>query len=253
MMGRLAVIGLDGASWPYIVRRLDRLPTFQRLLAEERSGPLLCDVEPIHSGPCWATLLAGDDLGLTDFARGRDAQRIRASAHWLWAGLEQEAVVVGVPVTLPPITLNADDRGWLQTSLSVTLQEMEQSTYRRAAQTASALRMPGVTLVVSVWPALDRAGHFFGMEAPETLQVYEAVDGQLARLLPMLAGWQWVILSDHGIHSRADVQYPGQETLADGRKGWHAPEGIFLTNIPGRRCPRRASEVYSWLMDVLMM
>lgn len=246
-MDRLVIIGIDACDWRYVMQHLEALPTLRRLIVDEGyGGRLESDVYPLHSGPCWSQLFAGTTFGLTDFARDDARARIVADSRWLWRGMEGMSFVAGVPAALPPIDVNADERGWIETTLSITEEEMQRSTWMRSAQMAGPLRRADVGLIVSVWPALDRAGHIFGMDAPETLRQYQLVDQQLDNLWVRLAGCWWVLLSDHGMTSDESYYNPAWFTkLMDGRKGRHTPDGIIATNMAGR--PTKLSQVYEWL------
>lgn len=239
---KLVIIGLDGADWQYIQEHRPHLPTLTYLL-DNFGGELESNGESLHSAACWSQAFAGTTFGLTDFPKDAGkAAEVRSSDRWLWHGMEDISVVIGVPAVLPPISVNHQDgAGWLQTVLSITVDEMLQATYRRAVEMSQAWRS-NVGLYVTVWPATDRAGHIFGMDAEETLSVYQAVDGQLNGLWRRLCQNHWIILSDHGMSDTPTDWEP-----KDTRKGWHRRGGIIASSLSS--APEKLSEVYSWILQ----
>jgi predicted AlkP superfamily phosphohydrolase/phosphomutase len=119
---RVAVIGLDCAD-PRLVfdRWLDELPNLRRLVAAGTWGPLP-SVDPPITVPAWSCMLTGRDpgeLGIYGFrnradhsydslfvadARAVDVERVWD--HFGRAG--KRVIVVGVPQTSPPPTVNGD-------------------------------------------------------------------------------------------------------------------------------------------------
>ena len=244
---KLVIIGLDGCDWEYLNQYRTQLPMFNQLL--NHGSRLESDIRPIHSAPCWSQLFAGTTFGLTDFPKGRDAEPYWERPEWIWKGVDG-AVVIGVPATLPPIWYGLEEspnQGWVATSLSLTATEMQKSTWHRSAQLAAHVRSADAHLVVIVFPALDRAGHIFGMDDKRTFAQYAEVDVQLAVHWRHMREQAWVILSDHGMTST--LTGPDWGHRAEGgesrRRGWHSPNGVLFTNL--LHPPERLSEVYQWL------
>jgi len=239
---RLTIVGIDGADYSYITSQPAELPTLCKMIGQH-GGRLECDVDPPHSAACWSQAFAGTTFDLTDFPTDpRKRNEVEHSDRWLWSGMEDNSIVIGVPAMLPPISVNHEDgAGWVDTVLSVTLQQMLQSTYRRSMELAISYR-PNAGLVISVWPATDRAGHIFGMDSPSTLEVYKAVDGQLASNMPSMEKGYWIVLSDHGMSNSLTEWEP-----KDTRKGWHSIDGIIASNMP--KPPHKLSEVYNWILE----
>ena len=117
---KVAVIGLDCAD-PRLVfdEWLDDLPNLRRLITRGMSGPLRT-IDPPISVPAWTCMVTGRDpgeLGIYGF-RNRidhsyhglataDATWVRSPTLWDLVGREQRSsIVIGVPQTYPPPTLN---------------------------------------------------------------------------------------------------------------------------------------------------
>jgi len=239
---RLTIIGLDGADYNYIEDHSDDLPTLYELLVLH-GGRLECDIDPPHSAACWSQIFAGTTFGLTDFPTDpKKRAEMANSDKWLWSDLEDISIVVGVPAMLPPISVNHEDgAGWIDTVLSITAEQMLHSTYRRSIELAMSFKSD-IGLFITVWPATDRAGHIYGMDAAETLGVYKAVDGQLSANMASMEKGYWIILSDHGMSSSRTEWEP-----KDTRKGWHSIDGIIASNLPN--IPHKLSEVYDWILE----
>ena len=109
------------------------------------------------------------------------------------------------------------------------------------------MRSADVTFIAIVFPALDRAGHIFGMNDKRTFAQYAVIDGQLATHWRWMRDNPWVVISDHGMTSSENGSDWGH--AVDGgernRLGWHSPDAVLFTNIPDR--PEKLSEVYQWL------
>lgn len=113
-MTKLAIIGLDGATWdlinPWIAAGI--LPTFKRLVYRGSTANL-CSTIPPHSGPAWTSCITGVNPGkhnIFSFSKriGRRRQQVTsrdraASPIWRFVGAASLAsIVVNVPLTYPP-------------------------------------------------------------------------------------------------------------------------------------------------------
>lgn len=122
MSGRVAVIGLDCAE-PRLVfdRWREELPNLSRLMSAGTWGPL-ASVDPPITVPAWSCMMTGRDpgeLGIYGF-RNRSAYDYRSMSvadssavgiDRVWDHLSRagkHVIVVGVPQTSPPVTVNGE-------------------------------------------------------------------------------------------------------------------------------------------------
>jgi len=118
--GRVAVIGLDGATWEILQPWIERgdLPTLARLQQEGAWGELQSAV-PYLSPPAWTTAITGVNPGkhaVFDFQRRVPGQRVIVNetaksrrAQPIWKMLEQfdrRALLLNIPMTDPPDPLD---------------------------------------------------------------------------------------------------------------------------------------------------
>ena len=117
---RLAVIGLDGATFDLILPWVEEghLPVFARLLSDSAFGRLRSTIHPL-SPQAWSTFMTGQNAGkhgLYDFLVKRPGTYQFALTHGgsrqaasLWKILSEQGrrvVVANVPFTYPPEELN---------------------------------------------------------------------------------------------------------------------------------------------------
>ncbi len=113
---KVAIIGLDGATWKVIQPLVDRgeLPTFKTLMENGKWGNLRSTIPPV-TAPAWSTMITGRNPGchgLFDFTRHRaDEYKISYTYGGLrkfpgiWEYLNQldyRTGFVNVPMTFPP-------------------------------------------------------------------------------------------------------------------------------------------------------
>lgn len=117
-MGKLLIIGVDGADWDYVSRRMASggLPHMAAMARDGAFGPLESTCPPL-SCPAWPTMTTGvspGNLGLFDLTvpmgygkRIVAGSDVGAPRMWDYVGAcGGRAVVLNVPVTFPPRELN---------------------------------------------------------------------------------------------------------------------------------------------------
>ena len=117
-MGKLLIVGIDGADWEYVSQRLSagHMPNLAALAREGVFGPLESTRPPL-SCPAWPTMTTGlnpGNLGLFDLTvpqgygkRIVSARDVRAPRLWDYVGAcGGRCVVFNVPVTYPPRRVN---------------------------------------------------------------------------------------------------------------------------------------------------
>lgn len=247
----MIVIGLDGATWSVIRPSLRELPAFGSLLGRYKSAVLECDVRPVHSGPSWATIFSGltpKEHGISNFVMGEQARdALLRKRMFIWDRVPR-AIVIGVPVSLPPINVNYSLRDWERHVLCVEEGEMFESTAKLASDVSSAIEYGGADLVAAVFSETDRAQHFFWHEPAKLLEHYKSVDRALSKLMRHLDSDDFLILSDHGFTSADETRKNGWDNVRGNQTGGHHPEGIAISNLEP---PRRVSDVYRFLSSAL--
>lgn len=106
---RVAVIGLDGADWRVIdpLMAAGVLPNLARLVSLGRSADLV-SFDPSYSPVVWTTIFSGRlpaDHGITDWSTSHAANRRRAVLWEMLAAAGDASVVVNVPGTWPPTSI----------------------------------------------------------------------------------------------------------------------------------------------------
>ena len=235
----MIVIGLDGATWSVIRPNLARLPAFSRIMSRYRHCTLECDVRPVHSGPSWATIFSGmtpAEHGICHFVMGEEARKALLGRRiFVWDSVPR-AIVMGVPISLPPINLNYQMRDWERRVLSTTSEEMLESTRKTADDLIGAIDFGEADLVVAVFSETDRAQHLFWHEPEALLLHYSSIDRALARLESRLGERDFLILSDHGFTDAEETRRMGYDTVRENQTGGHHPDGIAISNLepPGK-------------------
>ncbi|MBD3210149.1 hypothetical protein GF318_02095, partial [Candidatus Micrarchaeota archaeon] len=229
----MIVLGVDGATWDIIKPNLDRLPTFKKLLGSYKHSTLVCDVRPVHSGPSWATIFSGlkpEEHGLSYFAMGEDEkQKLMEKKIFIWDRVDR-AIAMAIPVSLPPINVNYELRGWEKHVLSTTEEEMYESTKKLANDTIGAIEYGDADLVAVVFSETDRVGHMFWHQKDIVLKHYQSIDAALGRLLPHIEEKEFLILSDHGFTDAEETRKNNWDTVRDNQTGGHHPNGIAISN-----------------------
>jgi predicted AlkP superfamily phosphohydrolase/phosphomutase len=247
----LIVIGLDGATWRMIKPNLDSLPAFKALLGAHKHSTLVCDVRPVHSAPSWATIFSGlkpSEHGITYFVMDAKArEELLAKKIFVWDRVRR-AIVMGVPVALPPLNKNYQLRDWEKHVLSVKSEEMLESTRKLCSDVAGAIEYGEADLVAAVFSEPDRAQHMFWHEPASVLRHYRSVDGALAKLMPLLEGKDFLIVSDHGFTDAQETKKNNWDTVRENQSGGHHPEGIAISNLEP---PRKVSEVCGFIESSL--
>jgi predicted AlkP superfamily pyrophosphatase or phosphodiesterase len=177
----------------------------------------------------------------------KDRDTLLAKKMFIWDRVGR-AIVMGVPIALPPINVNCELRGWESVVLSTTSEEMFGSTKKLLAETVNAIRFGDANLVVTVFSEPDRAQHIFWHEPEKVLGHYESIDNALSQLLPYLEGKDFLILSDHGFTDAETTRKNGWDTVRDNQTGGHHPDGIAISN---REPPKKVSEVFTFMQESL--
>ncbi len=226
---------------------LERLPSFKALLGRHLHSTLVCDVRPVHSAPSWTTIFSGlmpEKHGITYFVMDAKArEELLARKIFVWDRVKR-AIVMGVPVALPPLNRNYQLRDWEKHVLSVKSGEMLESTRKLCSDVAGAIEFGEADLVAAVFSEPDRAQHMFWNEPETVLRHYKSVDDALSRLLPLLEGRDFLILSDHGFTDAEETRKNNWDTVRDSQSGGHHPEGIAISNLEP---PAKVSQVCSFI------
>jgi hypothetical protein len=244
------VIGLDGATWDVIKPNLESLPSFKKLLGTYEHSVLECDVRPVHSAPSWATIFSGESPekhGIRHFVMDAgERERLIRHGMFVWNSVAR-AIVMAVPVSLPPMNVNYELRDWQKAVLPVTEDEMFASTEKLLRDTIGAIEYGEADLVAVVFAEPDRAQHMFWHEPQKVLAHYRSIDSALGRLIPHLKG-DFLILSDHGFTDAQETKKNGWDTVRENQTGGHHPAGMALSN---RTPPRKVSEVCRFIRSCL--
>lgn len=247
----MIVIGLDGATWDVIRPNLASLPAISSMLERYRHSTLECDVRPVHSSASWTTIFSGlrpEEHGITEFVMGEKARgELLARRMFVWDRVKR-AIVMGVPISLPPVNVNYELRGWEAAVLSTTKEEMFESTKRMLADARGAIEHGAADLVVSVFSETDRAQHVFWHDKAGLLEHYRSVDRALGELAPLLEGRDFLILSDHGFTDAEETRKNNWDTVRPGQTGGHHPSGIAISN---RRPPEKVGGVCGFMESCL--
>jgi len=243
----MIVIGLDGATWDIIKPNLDKLPAFRKLLEKYEHTTLECDVRPVHSAASWTTIFSGllpEQHGLTYFAMGEEKRKeVLDKKIFIWDKVNR-AIVMGVPISLPPVNVNCDLRNWEKHVLSTTEEEMYDSTEKLLVETVNAIEYGDADLVAIVFSEPDRAQHIFWHQPDIVLKHYQSLDRMLEKLMPYFEKNDFLILSDHGFTDAEETKKNKWDTVRDNQTGGHHPNGIAISN---KKPPEKVSEVCSFL------
>jgi predicted AlkP superfamily phosphohydrolase/phosphomutase len=240
------VIGFDGASPEFLLKHQDDLPTFKLLIDCYGLGILKSPYNPIRSATAWTTIFTGispKKHGVVDFISNQKLFRRKdVPATFVWELLEDKGLKVAalnIVALLPPINYNCDMMEWVPQNLSITEEEMSNSS-KTLTEKSIELLDSGLDFFAVVYPSIDRASHlFWGTE--KVLTRYKAADNALASLLEHIKG-DFMIVSDHGFQSMEQAVIQGCEDQLDrSRTGGHHPEGIVICNFAGR--PKELIEV----------
>jgi predicted AlkP superfamily phosphohydrolase/phosphomutase len=241
----MIVIGLDGATWDVIKPNLGQLPAFKRLLDKYEHSTLECDVRPVHSAPSWSTIFSGltpDKSGIRDFVMEK-REELLAKKIFVWDKVKR-AIVMGIPVSLPPINVNYTIRDWEPVILSVNEEEMFSSTRKLLNDTIGAIEYGEADMVAVVFSETDRVGHMFWHQPEVVLKHYKNIDGALQRMEPYLEKRDFLILSDHGFTDAKETRENGWDNVRGSQTGGHHPDGIAISN---REPPLKVSQVCSFI------
>lgn len=115
---KVIIIGLDGASWNYIIPILNKLPTIRKLLDNGCYGDLESTIPPITI-PAWVSMFTGKNpgkIGVVGFTErvGKSEFNLVTSEIYrkhksLWDLLSSENIktlVLNLPFTYPPYSIN---------------------------------------------------------------------------------------------------------------------------------------------------
>jgi predicted AlkP superfamily phosphohydrolase/phosphomutase len=247
----MIVIGLDGATWRIIKPNLDSLPAFARLLEKYQHSVLECDVRPVHSAPSWATIFSGllpEEHGIRHFVVKEEERRALAERKiFVWDRVKR-AIVMGIPISLPPINRNYELRAWESIVLSVKEEEMLEGTRKLLNDTISAIQYGEADLLAVVFSEPDRAQHIFWHEPESVLRHYQSIDRALEKLMPHLEGRDFLILSDHGFTEAEETRRNNWDTVRENQTGGHHPQGMAISN---RAPPVKVSEVCRFIESAL--
>lgn len=245
----LVVIGLDGATWPYIKEHLDELPTFKYLVDTYPSGELECNVRPLGSATAWTTIFTG--MWPEHHRVLMDVHRLPKHLPWLWQ-FASRPIVLCLPVTKRPrpFCLNAKIKDAGNLAWPGTLPEIAKSTATMAELVIEHVQKEP-DLLIAVFTALDKVAHCWIDNQYEMLLHYRLIDQALATLLPHIEREQFVILSDHGMCPIVEMEEAGwsaRDPRQTDRSGGHSPHGLIISNAG--TC-RFVTQVYKMLKRLL--
>lgn len=243
----MIVLGIDGATWDVIRPNLDSLPAFKKLIERYRSSTLTCDVRPVHSSASWTTIFTGlrpEEHGITEFVMDPEKRKgLLGKDMFIWNNVKR-AIVMCVPISLPPMNINYELRNWEAVVLSTTEEEMYMSTRKLLNETVSAIEYGDADLVAVVFSETDRAGHMFWNQKDILLKHYQSVDSALMKLMPYLEKDDFLILSDHGFTDADETRENGWDVVRENQAGGHHPDGIAISN---RQPPEKTSGICSFI------
>lgn len=240
-MRELLIIGIDGADWEYVRRRLTEgdLPALARIAHEGGFGPLNSTVPPLSS-PAWPTMTTGmapGSLGIFDLTvpdgygkrvvSGADVQLPRL---WDYVGSSGgRSVVMNVPVTYPPAPiegvmvsglLSPEDGAWAHPpGLAGDLRERfgyspEHAPDRRGKLKAvrrrrrvflHLLEREDWNVAMVVFSATDWAQHDHWEDRAFIDRLFTEVDRAVAQIVRRAGAENVAVLSDHGFTGAGKV------------------------------------------------
>lgn len=239
---KVAVIGLDAATWRIINPHDDILPTFKALCAKFLSTTLISDICRTHSAPVWTTMFSGIraiEHRILDWTilGGPDSRlwtRNDIPVRFFWEYYPPKtAFAIAIPCVFPVLYYGYEnpplDMGLPSDRVPVPIGSVKDENDRVTGFVTEALKNPATRFVAAVYRTPDVACHL--MDNKGRLEVYKHIDQTLDRLLPMLQGWKWLIVSDHGCQNLPGADF---EVKLPPRKffGNHHRDGILITNTP---------------------
>ena len=239
----MIIIGLDGATWKVILPNIDILPTFRRLLKENKFDTIkirkhtqLPQKTWLHSAPLWTSIFSGVEperhRHLNFFADdGYLLKRKDIPVRFAWdviADYGFECVALNIPFVYPPYSYGTNFKA---STLGIALNEdewiREMNELTKACYNIIDKKSPD--LFVVVFTVLDHVQHLYWGET-KVLKWYQKIDEVLDSLL---YEENWIILSDHGFCAWDDT--PIRTTYPRGykgtlKKGDHDIDAILITN-----------------------
>jgi hypothetical protein len=239
---RLAIIGLDCATWRLITPYDDRLPTFRALANKHFSSTLISDVCRTHSAPVWTTFFSGIravehrilDWTIDGSYDSRLWTRNDIPVRFFWEYYQEKtSYALAIPCVFPVLYYGIPHPGkymGLPETSDLKAEDVKRENNTLTRQVLECFKNPDVQFVAAVYRSLDTACHLMNTEA--RLEIYEHVDKTLREwIMPALEGWNWIILSDHGCENLDrtdnDVKLPPDKFY-----GNHHRDGILITNRP---------------------
>lgn len=239
-MKRLAIIGLDCATWRIITPNDARLPTFRDLANKHISTTLISDVCRTHSAPIWTTFFSGIravEHGILDWTINGKAEtrlwtRNDIPVRFYWEYYPKgQSYALAIPCVFPVLFYGKErphNLVGLVDRKTLTVEGIKAQCNMLTNILAECLQDPKARFVAVVYRAADTACHL--LDAERRIQVYEHLDKTLREwIMPHLKGWDWIILSDHGCENldRTD----NEVKLAPAEfYGNHHRDGILITN-----------------------
>jgi len=173
----------------------------------------------------------------------KDIQELKARKIFVWDEL-YDSVVMGVPSSLPPLTKNYYDEGWMKNVLSIKAEEMFESTRHNLQECKRILSTQKPELLISIFMETDRAQHIYWTNKEQLLKHYKSCDDALGELAPFLEKEDFLIMSDHGFTDAEETKKHGWDKVKPNQTGGHHPSGIAISNCEP---PKKISEVAEWI------
>lgn len=249
----MLVIGLDGATWSVIKPNLDKLPNLKQLVEKYEISTLECDVRPVHSAPSWTTIFTGltpEEHGVKNFIMEKSKrEEVLKRGFFIWDKVSRPIVMM-VPNAMPPLSVNYELKKWESVVLSITSEEMKESTRVLLQDTINAIEYGEPNLLISIFYEPDRAQHIYWHDKSKVLEHYVNVDSALGKLMPFLEKDDFLILSDHGFTNASETKSNNWDVVQENQSGGHHPNGIAISN---KKPPLKVSEVFNFIKNAMQI
>lgn len=243
MKDRLAIIGLDCATWRIITPNDKRLSTFRALANKYFAATLISDVCRTHSAPAWTTFFSGIravehrilDWTLDGTAETRLWTRNDIPVRFFWEYYPPgQAAALAIPCVFPVLFYGVEAKPYfgLPERTDIDIEDIKAENNALTQAIRKCIAKPDLRFLAAVYRSSDIACHLLNVE--RRLLVYEHLDKTLREwIMPQLEGWDWIILSDHGC-ADLDVTDNDVKLPRDQFFGNHHRDGILITNCPKR-------------------
>lgn len=241
---KVAVIGWDGADWNQIKPLIEsgNMPNLEQIMHEGDYGNL-SSVNPIMSPVAWSSYSTGSDPSahnVYDFLQYKNGEFTPLTSRdiqkpYFWNEIEQESVVINMPMTYPPqktdgalvsgylasndttytypreLTEELNSKGYIIEALSEgykpenpnrTVEKSEKAVEKRTEIAIDLYRENNPQFFQVTYTGLDRLQHYFPLK-PKTegtvAEHYIKLDKELGKIKSELdENTTLIVMSDHG-------------------------------------------------------